>query len=77
MQTLETILEKILPQIGIKLANSQTIRKSKTDELIFLFYMETGKYWLSVVAKKENDIGFLVTAYFTDKIKEGERVWPK
>ena len=24
MQTLETILEKILPQIGIKLANSQT-----------------------------------------------------
>ena len=53
------------------------IRKSKTDELIFLFYMETGKYWLSVLAKKENDIGFLVTAYFTDKIKEGERVWPK
>ncbi|NBU98914.1 MAG: hypothetical protein EBS19_12025 [Spirochaetia bacterium] len=66
-----------LEEVKKVLKEPMEIRKSKTDELIFLFYMETGKYWLSVVAKKENDIGFLVTAYFTDKIKEGERVWPK
>ena len=34
MQTLETILEKILPQIGIKLANSQT-QDLFTNEVIW------------------------------------------
>lgn len=53
------------------------IRKSKTDDMVFLFYIEAGRYWLSVVAKKENEVGFLITAYITDKIKEGEIIWQK
>lgn len=66
-----------LDDIKKTLREPTEIRKSKTDEMVFLFYIESGKYWLSVVAKKENEIGFLVTAYLTDKIKEGEKIWPK
>jgi len=53
------------------------IRKSKRDELVFLFYTEEKKYWLCAVARKNKVEGFLVTAYITDKIKEGESLWRK
>jgi hypothetical protein len=33
--------------------------------------------WTCAVAKREDDDGFLITAYPTDAIKEGIRVWPK
>lgn len=51
------------------------IRKSKHDELIFLFYSEYEKKWLCVIAKRIELEGFLVTAYITDRIKQGETVW--
>ena len=33
--------------------------------------------WVCAVAKQTEDLGFLITAYPTDAIKEGNRLWPK
>jgi hypothetical protein len=33
--------------------------------------------WVSAVVKRADDIGYLLTAYPADKIKQGEAVWKK
>jgi len=53
------------------------IRRSKVDKDVYLFYMKLEKYWLAVVTKRLNHEGFVITAYLTSKIKEGERIWPR
>jgi hypothetical protein len=70
-------LEGKLDDIKRTLEQPSEIRKSKRDELIFLFYSESERHWLWAVAKKSGVDGFLVTAYLTDKIKEGETIWRK
>jgi hypothetical protein len=53
-------------------------RQSRTDPEVLLFYKaETTRRWTCAVVKRTNDEAFLVTAYPTDAIKEGVRVWPK
>lgn len=70
---LETRLDDLIETLN----NPDEIRKSKREDLIFLFYSESGKYWLCVVTKKVGLEGFLVTAYITDRMKEGETIWRK
>ncbi len=70
-------LRNKLPDVKKTLKEPTEIRRSKHDELIFLYYSESGKYWLCVVTRQSGLDGFIVTAYITDKIKEGEIVWPK
>ena len=54
------------------------IRRSRADPAVFLFYrLERPGRWVCAVAKRLNAFGFLITAYLTDAIKEGERVWSK
>ena len=53
------------------------VRQSRTDSTVYLFYgVQQTKRWVCAVAKRSNDDGFLVTAYPTDAIKEGTKVWP-
>ena len=53
-------------------------RRSRTDAEVLLFYKaQTPKRWTCAVVKRTNDDAFLVTAYPTDAIKEGVRIWPK
>lgn len=60
----------------------QTVRRSRSDEAVRLFYefytrtMVGGK-WLCVVVKYLQDDAFVVTAYLTDKPKTGDALWPK
>ena len=55
---------------------------SKTDESVELFYKlysrtpVTTKYMCVVVKRGLND-EFVVTAYFTDRVKKGELLWRK
>ncbi len=70
-------LQQKLSDVIKTLENPTEIRKSKRDAFVFLFYSSTEKYWLCVVIKKTGLDGFLVTAYITDKVKEGDTVWPK
>lgn len=51
------------------------ITRSKIDKMVLLFYKKINGYWLSVVTKNNVLDGFIITAYITDKIKEGEKIW--
>jgi hypothetical protein len=46
--------------------------------LFYEFYSQTlvGDKWLCVVVKYLPDDAFVITAYLTDKLKPGERIWP-
>jgi hypothetical protein len=61
------------------LSDPEEIRQSKHDPMVFLFYVrEKPGRWLSAVVRMvDNEDGFLVTAYPTDAIKEGERLWTR
>ncbi len=54
------------------------IRRSRKDPAVLLFYRAAypGR-WIVAVAKRLNDEGFLITAYPTDAIKMGAKVWIK
>jgi hypothetical protein len=70
-------LEGKLKDVQNTLEKPLEIRRSRRDELIFLFYSEIEKYWLCVVTRRNEFDGFIVTAYITDKIKEGEIIWQR
>ena len=54
------------------------VRQSRIDPQVLLFYKaEATKRWTCAVAKRLAEGGFLITAYPTDAIKEGVRIWPK
>lgn len=60
------------------LRSPDEIRRSRSDPAVFLFYrLERRGRWTCAVAKRLNGQGFLITAYPTEAIKEGERVWSK
>ncbi|GAB3694707.1 hypothetical protein GCM10027592_15890 [Spirosoma flavus] len=55
------------------------IRRSKSDESVYLFYRTIKKKrWACAVVKNQLDErNFLITAYPTDALKEGEIIWIK
>lgn len=65
-------------EIKKTLENPDQIRKSKQDPKVHLYYKAMGKLYLCIVADhislKE---GYIITAYLTDRIKEGERIYVK
>lgn len=61
------------------LSDPDEIRQSTSSQAVFLFYkLERPGRWICAVARRVDDRdGFLITAYPTDAIKEGTRVWTK
>lgn len=62
------------------LQNPEQVRRSRTDTTVLLsyrYYTETivGNKWLCVVVKYLKNDAFVLTAYLTDKIKQGEKIW--
>ena len=56
--------------------NPEEIRQSRRDSNIVLFYLTLKeKRWVVAVARRLNGDGFLITAYQTDAIKEGDLIW--
>ena len=52
------------------------IRRSSRDQGVLLFYLaRKEKRWVVAVTRRLNGDGFLITAYQTDAIKEGESIW--
>jgi hypothetical protein len=52
------------------------IRRSSQDDGVLLFYLiRAENRWVVAVARRLNGDGFLITAYQTDAIKEGEAIW--
>lgn len=63
------------------LQTPEEVRISRTDTNVRLFYefysrTAVGDKWLCVVVKYLTDDAFVITAYLTDRLKAGERVWP-
>ena len=59
----------------------QTVRRSRSDDAVLLFYefyakTIVGGKWLCVVVKYAEGDPFVITAYLTDKPKTGETLWP-
>jgi hypothetical protein len=64
--------------VRLTLESPDEIRRSRSDADVLLFYKAEGaRRWVCAVARRARDHAFLVTAYPTDAIKEGVRVWPK
>ena len=60
------------------LGDPDEIRQSKSDPSVYPFYKKIrSNRWISAVTKRLNGTGFLVTAYITDAVKEGNRLWNK
>lgn len=59
------------------LTEPDEIRLSKSDSTVHLYYKKFGKLSLSVVAKHNNGDGFIITAYYTDRIKEGKQIYKR
>ncbi len=81
-QVITTIKHPIMAgrelEVKTALQEPDEIRKSKRDEAVYLFYKseQTGKLVCAVTRRLDGE-GFLITAYPTDAVKEGERIWPK
>ena len=64
------------------LRDPQLVVRSRTDEtatLNYRYYSRTlvGGKWLCVVVKYDDGDAFVLTAYLTDKPKQGEVLWRK
>ena len=65
-------------EVEAALETPEEIRRSRSDANVYLFYRRRrNRRWVCAVSKQEGRTGFLITAYPTDAIKEGERIWPK
>lgn len=53
------------------------IRRSLRDPSVHLYYGPDPPYHVCVVVKCMNGEGFIVTAYRTEVVKEGEVIWPR
>ncbi|HEX67935.1 MAG TPA: hypothetical protein ENG13_02590 [bacterium] len=71
-----------IDKIKETLLNPDKVVRSKTDpevELFYRYYQSTPvtKKYLCVVVKVSWEEAFIITAFFTDKIKRGEVLWEK
>ena len=65
-------------EVKSALESPDEVRQSKSDVSVLLFYKtEALKRWVCAVTKRSDEEGFLITAYPTDAIKEGTKIWPK
>jgi hypothetical protein len=64
-------------EVRATLETPEQIHRSQSDENVFLFYRSrrVGR-WVCAVSKRTGTAGFLITAYPTDAIKEGKKIWP-
>lgn len=64
-------------EVQLALIDPIEIRESQEDSNVFLYYRRIEKYFVCVICRHENGTGFIITAYITDKIKEGRKRWIK
>jgi hypothetical protein len=62
------------------LLEPNVVIRSRSDETIRLFYrfyrqLTIGDKYLCIVVKYVEGSVFIITAYFTDKVKRGEALW--
>jgi len=71
-------IKRFKSKIKAVLKDPDQIRKSNKDPRVYLYYKSIGKLSICIVADHVNiQEGYIITAYPTDRIKEGEKVYEK
>jgi hypothetical protein len=71
-------IEELEDFVRLALSIPDEVRRSSRDAGVLLFYrVRREERWVVAVARRLNGDGFLITAYQTDAMKEGETVWLK
>ncbi len=71
-------IKKFSSKVKLALEEPDQVRKSKQDKRVHLYYKNVGKIWVCVIADHINsEEGYIITAYLTDRIKEGEKIYGK
>ena len=86
-ERLEHILERpemrnLIGCIEETIRNPEIVMQSRTDADVFLVYRKyertlVGEKYLCVICKQRENDAFIITAYLTDQIKKGERLWER
>ena len=68
--------------IAETLGNPQVVTESRGDPQVQLYYRlynhpRLGEKYLCVVVKTIESNAFVLTAYLTDRVKQGETLWPR
>lgn len=72
------IMIKYKKEVKLALKDPDEIRRSKQDQRVHLYYKSIGKVHVCVVADHlDKGAGYIITAYLTDRIKEGEQIYVK
>lgn len=59
------------------LKEPEEVRASNHDPKVHLYYRASGNRWSVVVVKQDPRSSFVLTAYITDRIKQGGLLWRK
>ena len=71
-------IAKYESQVKNILSNPDEIRRSRQDSRVHLYYKSFGKLYICVIADHvTSKEGYIITAYLTDRIKEGEQIYVK
>ena len=71
-------IAKYESEVRDSLKDLDEIRRSKQDIKVNLYYKNIGKVYVCVIAEHtDNQEGYIITAYLTDRIKEGEQIYVK
>jgi hypothetical protein len=62
--------------VKVTLQSPDEIRQSSTDRDVFLYYKQSDRLYC-VVVRHAGVESYLITAYPTDKVKEGVIVWTR
>ena len=64
-------------EVKAALSTPDEIRRARSDTHVYLLYKDrNARRWVCAVTKQTGQTGFLITAYPTDAVKEGEHIWP-
>ena len=55
----------------------ETLRNPDSTVLLFYRAERPGRWTCAVIKRVDNDDAFVITAYPTDAIKEGETIWTR
>jgi len=70
------------PSIAETLGNPEVVTGSRGDPQVHLYYRlynhpRLGEKYLCVVVKTVESDAFVLSAYLTDRVKQGEPLWPR
>ena len=66
-----------LEDVRKTLSDPDEVRRSVSDRDVLLFHRAVKPRWVCAVVKRGGDIGYLITTYPADIIKQGDVVWTK